>query len=123
MAAATLVFVDVMKELPATLILRPFNFDTLAVQAFRLASDERLSGAAVPSLAIAAIGTHAAYVLHDPASAHAEVTRTMCRIAVECEAEPSVAACERAVEPFLVEHETAVGCAVTHAGQAVHAEA
>lgn len=54
--AALIVFVDVMKELPATLILRPFNFDTLAVQAFRLASDERLSGAAVPSLVIAAIG-------------------------------------------------------------------
>jgi len=54
--AALIVFVDVMKELPATLILRPFNFDTLAVQAFRLASDERLAGAAVPSLVIAAIG-------------------------------------------------------------------
>lgn len=56
LTAALIVFVDVMKELPATLILRPFNFDTLAVQAFRLASDERLSGAAVPSLMIAAIG-------------------------------------------------------------------
>ena len=56
LTAALIVFVDVMKELPATLILRPFNFDTLAVQAFRLASDERLTGAAVPSLVIAAIG-------------------------------------------------------------------
>lgn len=56
LTAALIVFVDVMKELPATLILRPFNFDTLAVQAFRLASDERLNGAAVPSLMIAAIG-------------------------------------------------------------------
>lgn len=56
LTAALIVFVDVMKELPATLILRPFNFDTLAVQAFRLASDERLDGAAVPSLMIAAIG-------------------------------------------------------------------
>lgn len=54
--ASVIVFVDVMKELPATLILRPFNFDTLAVQAFRLASDERLEGAAVPSLMIGAIG-------------------------------------------------------------------
>ena len=54
--AGLIVFVDIMKELPATLILRPFNFDTLAVQAFRLASDERLTGAAVPSLVIAAIG-------------------------------------------------------------------
>jgi len=54
--AGLIVFVDVMKELPATLIMRPFNYDTLAVQAYRLASDERLSGAAVPSLVIAAIG-------------------------------------------------------------------
>jgi len=46
----------VMKELPATLIMRPFNFDTLAVQAHRLASDERLGGAAVPSLTIVAVG-------------------------------------------------------------------
>ena len=54
--ALLIVFVDVMKELPATLILRPFNMDTLAVQAFRLASDERLEGAAVPSLVILAVG-------------------------------------------------------------------
>ncbi|WP_306119681.1 MULTISPECIES: iron ABC transporter permease [unclassified Roseitalea] len=51
-----IVFVDVMKELPATLILRPFNFDTLAVQAYRLASDERLAQAAVPSLIIVGFG-------------------------------------------------------------------
>ncbi|MEO0390579.1 MAG: iron ABC transporter permease [Pseudomonadota bacterium] len=56
LTALLIVFVDTIKELPATLILRPFNFDTLAVQAFRLASDERLNGAAVPSLVIAAIG-------------------------------------------------------------------
>ncbi|EKE44900.1 hypothetical protein OCGS_0935 [Oceaniovalibus guishaninsula JLT2003] len=56
LTAALIVFVDTMKELPATLIMRPFNYDTLAVQAFRLASDERLEGAAVPSLVIAAIG-------------------------------------------------------------------
>ena len=54
--ALLIVFVDVMKELPATLIMRPFDFDTLAVQAHRLASDERLDGAAVPSLAIVAVG-------------------------------------------------------------------
>jgi iron(III) transport system permease protein len=53
---ALIVFVDVMKELPATLILRPFNYDTLAVQAYRLASDERLADAAVPSLVIVAFG-------------------------------------------------------------------
>jgi len=56
LTGALIVFVDVMKELPATLILRPFNFDTLAVQAFRLSSDERLNGAAVPSLIIVGIG-------------------------------------------------------------------
>ena len=56
LTAALIVFVDVMKELPATLIMRPFNFDTLAVQAYRLASDERLAGAAVPSLVIVAVG-------------------------------------------------------------------
>ncbi|MFO1106361.1 MAG: iron ABC transporter permease [Amaricoccus sp.] len=56
LTAVLLVFVDVLKELPATLIMRPFNFDTLAVQAYRLASDERLNQAAVPSLVIAAIG-------------------------------------------------------------------
>ena len=56
LTGALIVFVGVMKELPATLILRPFNFDTLAVQAFRLASDERLAGAAVPSLIIGTVG-------------------------------------------------------------------
>ncbi|MGJ8622641.1 MAG: ABC transporter permease [Yoonia sp.] len=56
LTAGLIVFVDVMKELPATLIMRPFNYDTLAVQAYRLASDERLEGAAAPSLVIAAIG-------------------------------------------------------------------
>jgi iron(III) transport system permease protein len=56
LTGALIVFVDVMKELPATLILRPFNYDTLAVQAYRLASDERLADAAVPSLVIVAFG-------------------------------------------------------------------
>ena len=51
-----LVFVDVMKELPATIVLRPFNFDTLAVMAWQLARDERLGEAAIPSLALVAFG-------------------------------------------------------------------
>ena len=55
-AAALLVFVDVMKELPATLVLRPFNFDTLAVIAYQMASDERLGEAALPALTIVAAG-------------------------------------------------------------------
>ena len=56
LTAGLLVFVDVMKELPATLIMRPFNFDTLAVQAYNLASDERLTEASTASLAIVAVG-------------------------------------------------------------------
>ncbi len=55
-AAALLVFVDVMKELPATLVLRPFNSDTLAVVAYQLARDERLGEAAVPCLALVLVG-------------------------------------------------------------------
>ncbi|MCW8091215.1 iron ABC transporter permease [Alteromonas ponticola] len=56
LSAALLVFVDVLKELPATLILRPFNFNTLAVRSFELASDERLVDAATPALAIVLVG-------------------------------------------------------------------
>ena len=56
LAAMLLVFVDVMKELPATLVLRPFNSDTLAVVAYQLARDERLGEAALPSLAIVLVG-------------------------------------------------------------------
>jgi len=55
-AAALLVLVDVMKELPATLVLRPFNTDTLAVMAYQLARDERLGEAALPSLALVLVG-------------------------------------------------------------------
>ncbi|WJW76799.1 iron ABC transporter permease [Thiohalobacter sp. IOR34] len=56
LTALLLVFVDVLKELPATLILRPFNFNTLAVRAYELASDERLADAASASLAIVLAG-------------------------------------------------------------------
>ena len=56
MVAWMLVLIDVMKELPATLMLRPFNFDTLAVIAQQLSQDERLAEAALPSLAIVAVG-------------------------------------------------------------------
>jgi iron(III) transport system permease protein len=55
-AALLLVFVDVMKELPATLVLRPFDSDTLAVVAYNFARDERLAEAALPSLAIVLVG-------------------------------------------------------------------
>jgi iron(III) transport system permease protein len=56
LTAGLIVFVDVMKELPATLVMRPFNFDTLAVQAYNYASDERLPEAAAASLVIVAVG-------------------------------------------------------------------
>lgn len=56
LTAAMLVFVDVMKELPATLVIRPFNFDTLAVKVYQYASDERLVEASVPALAILGVG-------------------------------------------------------------------
>jgi iron(III) transport system permease protein len=56
LTATLLVFVDVMKELPATLILRPFDFNTLAVRAFEYASDEQLRAAAPAALAILAAG-------------------------------------------------------------------
>lgn len=55
-AAALILFVEILKELPATLILRPFDFDTLAVKAYAYASDERLLQAAAPSLMIFAAG-------------------------------------------------------------------
>lgn len=56
LTALLITFVDVLKELPATLILRPFNFNTLAIQAYELASDERLVDAAPASLCIVAVG-------------------------------------------------------------------
>ncbi len=56
LAAGLLVFVDVMKELPATFVMRPFNFDTLAVQAYNLASDERLTEASTAALTIVVVG-------------------------------------------------------------------
>jgi iron(III) transport system permease protein len=56
LTALLLVFVDVLKELPATLILRPFNFNTLAVRAFELASDERLADSAPAALTIVLAG-------------------------------------------------------------------
>jgi len=54
--AALLIFVEVMKELPATLVMRPFNFDTLATQVYILAHDERLAEASTAALAIVAVG-------------------------------------------------------------------
>lgn len=55
-AASLLVMIECLKELPATLVLRPFNFDTLAVVAYQFAADERLPEAALPSLLIVVVG-------------------------------------------------------------------
>jgi len=56
LTAAMMVFVDVMKELPATMVVRPFNFDTLAVRVYNLAADERLAEASGPALALVVVG-------------------------------------------------------------------
>ncbi len=56
LTAGLIVFVDILKELPATLVLRPFNFNTLAVRAFELASDERLADSAIPAITIVVAG-------------------------------------------------------------------
>jgi iron(III) transport system permease protein len=56
LTAGLLVFIEVMKELPATLVMRPFNFDTLATQAYTLASDERLAEASTATIAIVVVG-------------------------------------------------------------------
>jgi iron(III) transport system permease protein len=56
LTAVLLVFVDVMKELPATMIVRPFGFETLAVSVHQMASDERINEAALPALLIVAAG-------------------------------------------------------------------
>ena len=63
LSAAILVFVDTMKELPATLIIRPFDFDTLAVRVYNLASDERLAEASTGALLIVAVGLLPIWVL------------------------------------------------------------
>ena len=63
LTAMLIVFVDVMKELPATLILRPFNFNTLAVRAYELAGDERLADSSTAALMIVAVGVVPAILL------------------------------------------------------------
>jgi iron(III) transport system permease protein len=60
-----LVFIDVLKELPLTLILRPFNFDTLAIRSFEYASDERVAEAAPSSLIIVIVGLLAVMLLRE----------------------------------------------------------
>ena len=55
-AGAAIIAIDIAKELPATLLLRPFNFETLSTRVYRLASDERLADAAPAALLLIALG-------------------------------------------------------------------
>jgi iron(III) transport system permease protein len=64
LAAGMLVFVDILKELPLTMILRPANFETLATTAFGLAKEGRIQECAVPSLAIVLAGAMALMTLN-----------------------------------------------------------
>ncbi|MEI9901103.1 MAG: hypothetical protein WDN31_14255 [Hyphomicrobium sp.] len=64
-AAALLVFVDCMKELPATLLLRPFNFETLATHVYALASIEQLEQASLAALTIVVVGLVPVLLLHE----------------------------------------------------------
>jgi len=66
-AAAILLLIDILKELPLTMILRPFNFDTLAIRAYEMAGDERLAMAALPSLVIIAMGLLPVFLLSESA--------------------------------------------------------
>ncbi|MEB3323938.1 MAG: iron ABC transporter permease [Cyanobacteriota bacterium] len=63
LVGALLVFVDVVKELPLTFALRPFDFDTLAVRVYQYASDERVGAALLPALLILALGLVSALAL------------------------------------------------------------
>ena len=62
--AAIVAFVDLLKELPLTLILRPFDFDTLATKAYELASDEQLAESANAALVIIIVGIIPILILH-----------------------------------------------------------
>jgi iron(III) transport system permease protein len=64
-AAGLLVFVDCMKELPATLLLRPFNFETLATHVYALASIEQLEQASLGALTIVLVGLVPVLLLHE----------------------------------------------------------
>lgn len=68
--AVVLLMVDMLKELPLTMILRPFNLETLATRVFRMAGNEMMHEAAVPALLIVALGMIPVFVLQRLASAH-----------------------------------------------------
>lgn len=72
--AGIIAFVEVLKELPATLLIRPFNFDTLAVGVFRFASDERLAQAAVGAILIVTVSLVPVILLSRAVAATARLT-------------------------------------------------
>ena len=74
--AVVLLMVDMLKELPLTMILRPFNLETLATRVFRMAGNEMMHEAAVPALLIVAIGIIPVFVLQRLASAHVKARMT-----------------------------------------------
>jgi iron(III) transport system permease protein len=76
LTAVLLVFVDTLKELPATLILRPFNFETLALRVYRLASDERLAQASTAALTIVGVGIVPVIVLSMAIARSPAITRS-----------------------------------------------
>lgn len=76
LTAAVVAFVEVMKELPATLIIRPFNLDTLAIGVYRFASDERLAQAAVGSILIVLVSLVPVIVLSRAITGGASVRAT-----------------------------------------------
>lgn len=64
LSGAILTFVEIVKELPLALLLRPFNFETLATKAYQYANDEKIYEASVPSLLIICVSMTAVFVLH-----------------------------------------------------------
>jgi len=75
LTGAVLVFVDTMKELPATLILRPFNFDTLATFVYQYASDELLEECSLAALTIVVAGIVPVILLNNMVSANRDKDR------------------------------------------------
>ena len=76
LAGAAIIAIDVAKELPATLLLRPFNFETLSTRIYRLASDERLADAAPAALILIALGLVPALTLSLIADRNNRETKT-----------------------------------------------
>jgi len=86
-AAAIILMVDIVKELPATLILRDFNFETLATRVYRLAGDERLAEAAPDALILIALGALPVILLHAIAESEPRVQSSLARTAVSTQSQ------------------------------------